>query len=498
MKRPTVPDFRPFPSWALPGPIQRFVNAGSEVMGCDPSYLALPCLAACFAAVGNSRRLRVNRTWEEPAIGWFAIIGESGDGKSPAIDLALRPIRRRQAKAARAHDERMREHAERQLAYERDAARFKSGKGGNDPPEAPAVPVAEQLWTTDATIEALAPMLRENPRGLLVVRDELAGLLAGFDRYSNGGGEAAQWLEMYGGRSVVVNRKGNGRLHVPMASVSIVGGIQPATLRRLLVPEYRENGLAARLAFAVPPRKPKRPPEGDMPEEVESGYAAIIDALYALELTSDPDTGDPAPDRLELHPDAERRWRRHYVAFAEEMAGASGDLAAALSKLEGFVLRLALVHHLASRASRDPRDGGTPGRVSVASMEAAIAMAGWFTGEARRVYAMLAESDADRERRRLAEWIAGRPDRTTTAREVSKHLERFRNDPNAARAALANLERFGAGSWLAEGGKPGRPSESFRLHDPPAETETPRDDLETGGFGGGGEEANPREGWGET
>lgn len=494
MRRSPVPEYAPFPAWALPGPIKGFVNHGSEVMGCDPSYLALPCLAATFAAIGNSHRLRVNRTWDEPAIGWFAIVGESGDGKSPAIDLALKPIRRRQSKAAKAHAERMREHAERQAAYEREVARFKSGKGGNDFPEPPAVPVPEQLWTTDATIEALAPMLRENPRGLLVVRDELAGLLAGFDRYSNGGGEAAQWLEMYGGRSLVVNRKGSGRTHVGMASVSIVGGIQPATLRRLLVPEYRENGLAARFVFAAPPRKPKQFPDRDMPERVEAEYAALIDGLYSLDLRADPDTGDPAPELLELAPDAAAQWQRHYLAFADEMANATGDIAAALSKLEGFVLRLALAHHLA--AWKAAGGMGDPGRVSLASVRSAIGMARWFAGEARRIYAMLAESDADRNRRRLAEWIATRPDRTTTAREVSKHLERFRNDPEAARRALGDLERAGVGEWLADGGKPGRPSESFRLHPPAAET--PRDDLETGGFGGGGEGVAGAEGWGET
>jgi hypothetical protein len=35
--------FRPFPVDALPEPIRGFVDAGSRAIGCDPSYLALPC-----------------------------------------------------------------------------------------------------------------------------------------------------------------------------------------------------------------------------------------------------------------------------------------------------------------------------------------------------------------------------------------------------------------------------------------------------------------------
>ena len=59
----------------------------------------MPLLSALAAAIGNTRRIALKRLWSEPAIVWTAIIGASGTLKSPAIDLALRPVRRRQAEA---------------------------------------------------------------------------------------------------------------------------------------------------------------------------------------------------------------------------------------------------------------------------------------------------------------------------------------------------------------------------------------------------------------
>ena len=52
---------------------------------------------------------------------------------------------------------------------------------------------------SDTTVEALAPILRVNPRGLLLARDELAGWIGSFDRYSGkgkSGADAANWLSM--------------------------------------------------------------------------------------------------------------------------------------------------------------------------------------------------------------------------------------------------------------------------------------------------------------
>ncbi|MBP2642599.1 MAG: hypothetical protein H6Q67_486 [Firmicutes bacterium] len=48
--------------------------------------------------------------------------------------------------------------------------------------EASQPPVRRRFKTNDSTVEKLSELLNENPRGLLVFRDELTGLLASWER----------------------------------------------------------------------------------------------------------------------------------------------------------------------------------------------------------------------------------------------------------------------------------------------------------------------------
>jgi Protein of unknown function (DUF3987) len=180
---PAVPTYTPFPVDVLPEPIRSFVAAGAKAIGCDASYVALPLLAGLAAAIGNTHRIALKCGWTERAIVWTAIVGESGTAKSPALELALRPIRKRQHDAMKEHAEAMKQHADVLAMHERDAAHWRKSKSDTPPPAKPEAPIADRCWTDDATTEALAVLLQQNPRGLLMVRDELAGWF-NFDRYA--------------------------------------------------------------------------------------------------------------------------------------------------------------------------------------------------------------------------------------------------------------------------------------------------------------------------
>jgi hypothetical protein len=317
-------------------------------------------------------------------------------------------------------------------------------------------------------VEALAPILQENPRGVLLARDELAGWIGSFDRYASTGGksraDAANWLSMFNAESVIVDRKtGIPRtIHVPSAAVCITGGIQPGILRRVLGREHRESGLLARLLLTWPPRRPKRWTEADIDESVEAELARLVDRLYELQPTTGAD-GDPRPVLVRLDRDAKIVWRAYYDAHAIEQATLDGDLAAAWSKLEEYAARLALVIHYIRWAACEVADET---RMDVDSMNAGIELAGWFGREARRVYAMLGGSDGGRDHRRLVDWIASRGG-TVTARDVQMGC-RWLRDGGAAESALEELVRAGRGIWrdIPTTAKGGRPARAFTLSTP--------------------------------
>ena len=131
----------------------------------------------------------------------------------------------------------MRDYEAELAHYEKALAEWKRDKNTTgEPPTKPEAPQAERCIVSDTTVEALAPLLLANPRGLLLARDELAGWIGSFDRYAGGkgGADAAHWLSMHNGESIVVDRKtGIPRtIYVPQAAVCVCGGIQPAILHR--------------------------------------------------------------------------------------------------------------------------------------------------------------------------------------------------------------------------------------------------------------------------
>ena len=457
--------FQQFPTDYLPQPVRGFVIAGAKSIGCDRSYLSLPLLTVLASAVGNSRRIRLKRGWDAPAIIWTAIVGESGTSKTPAFKLAMQPIRDRQSKALKRHAEEMTEHEVTMARYDKDLAAWTRDKNTEQPPPAkPLAPLAERCIVGDATVESLAPLLLENPRGLLLARDELSGWIGSFDKYSGGqvSGDSSFWLSSHNGEGIVVDRKtGKKRtMYIPQASVSVVGGIQPAILRRALGTEHWESGLAARLLLTCPPRQTKRWTEADIDPAAEEVLAGLVGQLFELQPTTN-DDGEPRPVVVGLSRDAKAVWKRYYNDHAEEQTDLSGNLAAAWSKLEEYAARLALVIHFTRWAANDA-ELHHPDVVDVESMLAGIELAEWFKTETRRVYSLLAESDADHDQRCLADWIE-RKGGSVTTREVQQGHRQYRTAQDAD-AALDELAKTGYGGWESTPpGQPGRPTRRFVL-----------------------------------
>ena len=506
---PRIEVYKPFPTNALPEPVRSFVTTSAKAVGCDPSYIALPMLSALASAIGNTRRIQLKRGWTEPPIIWTATIGESGTLKTPAFKLAMKPIRDLQGDALKRHAEEQAEYEGELLRYEKALATWKRSKAGDDdPPEKPQVPHAVRYIVSDTTVEALAPILLANPRGLLLARDELAGWIGSFDRYSGGKGsaDAAHWLSMHNGENVIVDRKtGQTRtIYVPSAAVSVTGGVQPGILNRIMGVEHRESGLLARLLLAMPPRRPRRWTEAEIPARAEAAIRRIVDRLFTLEPDRD-DGADPQPRIITMTPAGKAAWITFYNAHADEHADLSGDLSAAWSKLEGYAARLALVVHFVRWAADDATLADAD-RVDETSIATGVELSRWFGSETRHIYGVLSESDDDRDRRGLVELIQRKGDAVTV-----RDWQRARSHKTAAdaEAELTGLIEAGYGQWQVNPQTgPGRPTKRFVLASDGTDTDkTPEDGPEAGivsvsevsddGDGTTGVEGAPDDEWGE-
>lgn len=477
---PRLPPFVAFPVDALPEKVASAVTAHAAAIGCDPCMVALPMLAGLAASIGNSRRVRLKLTWDEPAIIWAVVVGQSGDCKSPPFDAALEPLRKMQRIAFDNYRVALDSYSIDMKRHAADAADWKkSGDRETDPPIPPVKPTCWRILVEDTTTEALAPILLENPRGLLLARDELSGFLRGFDQYRAGkGGDAARWLQLHRAGELMVDRKtGEGTIFVANASVSVTGTIQPEILRTSLGYEGFVSGLAARMLLAMPPRRVQVWNEN----VVEPKVSENVERIYARLLSLAPaDNGTPV--LVDLTPSAKEAWKQFYNDLNQELATLTGDLAAAWKKLEAYCARFALVIALA-RAASDDRDGSMRPETFIdePDMVAAVTITRWFMHEGERVYAVLAESPAQSEDRELVELIARRGG-SITARDLRRGKRRFRTT-EAAAAALAALVQAGHGAWssVETGVEGGRPTRTFRLRDA---DETPGVSSAAGSTGG--------------
>src|SRR3712207_2017823 len=84
-----LPEAASFPVDALPEGCQRFVREAAASIGCAPDLMAVPLLGLLSAAIGNSRQVRLKRSWKECAALFAVVVAEPGDKKTPAQKAAL-------------------------------------------------------------------------------------------------------------------------------------------------------------------------------------------------------------------------------------------------------------------------------------------------------------------------------------------------------------------------------------------------------------------------
>jgi hypothetical protein len=469
----TLEPYRPFPVDALPSLIAEYVRQAAAALGCDPAYVALPCIAVAAGLIGFTRVLRLKRTWRAPSVLWTMVVADSGSLKTPGFRHATDFLFTLQKYLDAEYKRKLAQYCEEKEKWVAAVKAAKEGKG--DPPgDEPEPPIRRTVFTSDATIEAIAELIGENPRGLVVSCDELASWLNSFSRYKGkaGGTDLPRWLSMHSAGGFAYHRKTGDRrrIVVPHAAVSIAGGIQPDILARAIAGDFVDSGGWARILPAMPPRPAKVWSEMEIDPDTEKRYHKLLESLHGLEFDGD------EPHVLLLSREAKAAWVRWYNEWGREQATAEGELAAAFSKLEEAAARFALVHHVVMQIDRNVSDLGL---VEVESMEAGIALARWFGVEARRVYAALAEDEGQRATRKLVEYIRARGGHIT-ARGLQRSNSRKYPTAEAAEAALEQLATDELGSWeppmtTAKGGQPAR---RFRLHPTLDSTDATRDTQE--------------------
>lgn len=242
----------PVPLDVLPDAIIDYVRDQSDLTGSDHGIIGLSAIVSAAACITDQITLQPKRrdpTWLEHPRLWAAFVGDPSTKKSPAIGKAVRHVKR--------IDHEMSERNVSAFAeYKWQHDSWKEAKKADklSPPPEPQKPAVQRLVVEDTTVEALTEVLKDNPRGVLVLKDELTGWFASMDAYKGSGKGAsmdrAHWLEAYNGGRRVIDRVTRGTVIVPNWSACILGGVQPDMMRRV-ADSMGNDGLLQRFIVLV-------------------------------------------------------------------------------------------------------------------------------------------------------------------------------------------------------------------------------------------------------
>lgn len=392
-----LPPVEKFVPELMPDAIRDFVMDVADRQQAPPDFVAVAALCAIAAVIGNRVRVRPKQhdDWEVVPNLWGALIGRPSTMKSSTMRSALAAIYaiqdaerekwEKQNKAAKIEGalgvlevKSNKQKAEKALKVgNREEARIILANVMDDADELPC----PRIVVNDASVEKLGELLNENPRGLLLIRDELAGLLSKLERDEHQS-ERAFYLEAYsGGGAFTYDRIGRGTVHIKHCTLSIIGGVQPSRIAPIVrgaISGASNDGFVQRMQMSVYPdddfswqyidRKPD--------PAARLAYEKVFRDLHEL---APGDTDNPAI--LHFSPESQplfRQWMEEINADAR-----SGSLSSVLEshilKMPETVASLAVLFELI--------DGGRC-EVTEISMRRALDWADYLRSHASRLYAL--------------------------------------------------------------------------------------------------------------
>jgi hypothetical protein len=473
----------------LPEALRSWILDEANRMPCAPDLIAAPVIVALGALIGARCAIRPKAMddWAIVPNLWGAVVALPSAKKSPAIATALRPLDRLIAKAAEAHETSRVEHQARELIHkareETCAEAIKAATKGKVTQveldclvaefqavkqATPGAPTPKRFRTNDSTVEKLVELLRDNPNGLLVLRDELVGLIASWDREGRES-DKAFFLEAWNGSgSFSTDRIGRGSLLVPNLCLSVFGGIQPDKLTMYLEETARSfgnDGMLQRFQVIVYPDPGAWEYRDQIPDaEARAQAYRVFDAIADCDpVAFGAEPADEFAKRpcFRFAPDAQSVFVEWTSELHQKRLNRDDHplVNQHLTKFDKLFPALALIFHLIDVAA-----GALAGPVSRTAALRAAAWCEYLESHARRCYGLLLD-DGLRAAQALAGQVKkGRLADGFTARDVSRNQWRYLTTAEAIRAALEWLEDDGWLRGIQDPPGAGRPTVRYTIN----------------------------------
>lgn len=397
MKIPTSekgdPARQGFPSEVFPDKLQAIAQEYSKALQFHPDHVGLAMLTALSAAIGTKAKVQVRNMHTEPAIIWAVLVGKPGDAKTHIINHLFKPFS--------VLDD------QRYDLYEKEAELYDMESKGRKP-------TYFQSVLRDFTFEALAESSKHNPKGCIVLSDEILSLTGNFNKFNKGSDEP-YYLTLFSGLGISTTRKTQAPIHTKRSCINIIGGIQPAKLRDLLTKTRFDSGFADRFLFAYPDSNAKPWGSDQFDLDLAESYRQIIFGIHKLEL----------PELVSFNPEAWaalRDWQRINTEFVNDLNEVSDPMAGLRKKWESYICRFALILQITDDYCQDKETSC----IDLESVEKAIVLFDHFLGQTQKVFGLISRpSELDQLNEKQLSLYSGLTEKFTRseAQEIGKRLK---------------------------------------------------------------------------
>ena len=399
-----------FPLEIFPKAIRDIIEALEEYENYNVDFTSASFLTVFAAAMGNTWSVRFMTGWISRPIIYMVLVGSPSCGKTPPLQQAVAPLLKLDGEYDMIYCKEM----ETYRRWERMSAKQRER---HSLPEEMKMPQRKCHVVVDSTVEALIGALRDNPRGVLIYKDEIDSLLSNFNRYN--GSDEGYFLSLFSGTPFKYSRKSNNE-HIFLANpyCSIIGTTQPGRLGEQFGGKRMMNGFSSRF-LKVYPEIDKMPSWNDtaMPDGVLEEWERIIRKVITVTPSTDQE-GKATSIELLFSQEAKLR----VIQWKDEVnnkvyAETDSDAVRALcGKLETYLVRFCLViqimHCICGESGMD--------EIEPRTAELAIRLTEYFRNMESRIAPEIEPGILDN---RFTELLGNLRDSFTTAEAVREALQ---------------------------------------------------------------------------
>lgn len=231
-------DKKDFPIHVLPKVVQDLVLEANQKLNFPLDFSCSSSLYALSVAIGNCYHIELKEGFEQNASMYLVMVARAGSIKSHPLKLFIKPLKKLDAESFKNYTKEME-------FYE-----MESDKSKEDKDRSLIKPLYKQRILDDFTFEALIKAHNINLKGLGLHIDEFTSWIERFDRY-NSAAQEQDFLSIWNGDALTVNRVGDGFTKIDKPFVSIAGTSQTRIIARALKNKI-DSGLLDRVLICQP------------------------------------------------------------------------------------------------------------------------------------------------------------------------------------------------------------------------------------------------------